>query len=168
MRAVQADYLHQIIAELALLIQRKMAVQRAVIHLLGGGDAMDEGHQFPAHNIEESIALGAGQPRFKTIQQRIVYGLIGLDIAHNALRLGNQAFQIGHEQRVIVVLFGGVPDRVRFGGQLLIGNIFFHGDAACFVDVLVHHLDDALMHFVQLVQMGVQPIQQGHSFLACG
>ena len=167
-RAVQADYLHQIIAELALLIQRKMAVQRAVVHLLGGGDAMDEGHQFPAHNIEESIALGAGQPRFKTIQQRIVYGLIGLDIAHNALRLGNQAFQIGHEQRIIVVFLGGMPDRVRFGGQLLIGHIFFHGDAACFVDVLVHHLDDALMHFVQLVHPRMKLVQQRHGFIACG
>ena len=137
---INAHNLHQVVAEMPLLLNGVVLHQEAVVDLGLFADFLHQGHNGAAQPGKEDIQGFLIHALLVFIQQGIIGGHVGVVVTRKFAAVGHDLFQIRRKSGKIVGGLCLMPDGIRLVQKNAVVHIFPGGDAAHPVVVLFQNL----------------------------
>ena len=125
-RAVDSQNLHQIVGQLALLFNRVLLIQKAVVDRSAFGlNAVEQGDDHGTQLIKEGIELLCGQSALIAVQKHLISRTGSIHVESDPAVGVDDLLQVRGKRGIIIGGLGLMPNALRLAEKHLIGDIFF-------------------------------------------
>ena len=158
---IDAQNGHDVVRQLALLLQRIGVVEEAVINGLCGGNLSKQGNQRFPELGKETVQSFYGEALFIFIQQGVIGRQAGVEVTGKLAVEGYDFLQIGGKGFKIIPILGVFPNCLGVVEQDVICHIFLGRNPGNLVVSLPKKLHFTPVYRIQLLEMGLQISQDG-------